>query len=210
MDLSAPAASVVPSVRARVLSVLAGADTGLTGRRVAALAGASVAGGARILESLVSGGVVHRVDAGSASLYTLNRDHVGAPAVLALAGMRAELHRRMRELIAQFELPPLSAVLFGSAARGDGDEDSDIDLLLVRPIGVDEDDEIWVDDVERLSERVLSWSGNLLATIQYDLDELERRSMRGPAFLKRVETEGVVLHGAALSSVIRHAKASRR
>lgn len=39
--------------------------------------------------------------------------------------------------------PPLHASIFGSFARGEGTVDSDIDILLLRPAKVREEDEPW-------------------------------------------------------------------
>jgi predicted nucleotidyltransferase len=209
MDLTTPAASVLPALRARILAVLARTDTGLTGRRVAVLAGGSPAGVAKILESLVSGGVVHRLDAGSASLYTLNHDHVGAPAVVLLAGLRAELFARMRRALEDFRYPPLCAVVYGSAARGDGSVDSDVDLLLVRPGSVDEDDDVWTHDTAALADRVLAWSGNTLSIVEYSPRELHAPTSRRRAFLARVDADGVVLHGPPIATLLRRTRVVR-
>ncbi|MFN2615966.1 MAG: nucleotidyltransferase domain-containing protein [Thermoleophilaceae bacterium] len=182
--------------------MLARADVGLTGRRVAALAGVSVSGAAKVLESLVRGGLVHRVDAGSASLYSLNQAHVGAAAVTVLAEMRAEVITRMREEISHFSHPPLSALLFGSAARGDGDEDSDVDLLLVRPAEIDEDDEHWMEDIEQLGSAVRSWTGNPLSLHEYSLAELRTGSSGRRSLLARLQREGILLYGAELRTLL--------
>jgi predicted nucleotidyltransferase len=209
MDLTSPAAAALPVLRARVLMVLARAEAGLTGRKVASLAERSVAGVAKVLEALVASGLVHRVDAGSASLYTLNRAHLAAPAIELLAQMRAQLFSRMGASIADFTHPPLSAILFGSAARGDGDEKSDIDLLLVRPPTVDEDDEAWAADVERLGADVLAWTGNALHVVEYDPHEVAADAP-GRAFLAEVEAEGVPLYGTDLRTVRRGVRTVKR
>jgi hypothetical protein len=209
MDLTTPAASVLPGLRARVLGVLARTHTSLTGRRVALLAEGSPAGVAQILDSLVGGGLVHRLDAGSASLYTLNHDHVGAPAVLLLANLRGELFARMRGRLAEFEYPPLCAVVYGSAARGDGSAGSDIDLLLVRPAGVEEDDDAWTNDTTVLADRVLAWSGNTLSIVEYSRRELQAPTSRRRTFLARVQADGIVLHGPPLETLIQSVKTGR-
>jgi hypothetical protein len=199
MDLTEPAAAVLPALRARVLTVLARTDVGLTGRRVASLADGSVAGVAKVLEALVSGGLVHRADAGSAGLYTLNRAHLAAPAVEVLAGMRNEFFARLRKRVAEFTTPPASAVVFGSAARGDGTEESDVDLLLVRPPGVQDDDEAWAGDVERLGRLVVDWTGNALNVVEYGVDEIGTSAPR--PLMDAIESEGVPVHGVDLRSL---------
>ena len=85
------------------------------------------------LRRLSEEGVVHAVEAGNAYLYTLNRDHLAAPALELLADVRAELERRLDDEIADWEIAPAHVSIFGSAARGDGDMSSDIDLFVVRP-----------------------------------------------------------------------------
>jgi hypothetical protein len=127
MDLTEPSASVLPDIRARVLTALAGTETGLTGRGLATVAGTSVSSTARVLDRLVAGGLVLRVQIGSARVYRLNRAHLAASAVLDLASMRGRLLTRLTDALEHFTTPPVTAVLFGSAARGDGDEDSDVD-----------------------------------------------------------------------------------
>ncbi|HZJ08923.1 MAG TPA: nucleotidyltransferase domain-containing protein [Trueperaceae bacterium] len=56
-------------------------------------------------------------------------------------------------------MPRLHASLFGSADRGDGDTGIDIDLFMVRPNEL-EDEERWGVPFERLAAAVLRWTGN--------------------------------------------------
>ena len=47
-----------------------------------------------------------------------------------------------------------------SAARSDMRTSSDIDLLLVRPADVEEDNEIWLGEIGELERKVTRWTGN--------------------------------------------------
>ena len=47
--------------------------------------------------------------------------------------------RRMADIIVE-QFAPISVILFGSRARGDADEHSDVDLLVVMPDGTDENE----------------------------------------------------------------------
>jgi hypothetical protein len=66
-----------------------------------------------------------------------------APVALALVNLRSVLLDRLREAIGSWALRAAHASLFGSAARGDGDKDCDIDLFIVRPVAVSVEDPAW-------------------------------------------------------------------
>ena len=131
--------------RTAVLRVLVAADKPLTGRQIADLADLSPAGAARALDHLAELGVTTRRSVGRAVLHELDREtalvsEIILPAIQAerrIAAVRA--HRRsslvppevISCLVEGFD--PLRIVLFGSRARGDSDENSDFDLLVVLP-----------------------------------------------------------------------------
>jgi DNA-binding transcriptional ArsR family regulator len=133
VHLGQPARSLVPTLDAPVLLALHATTRPLTGRRLATLAGASHTAVNAILGRLTRAGVVLAERHGNAVLYRANRDHVGWAVVEALAGMRRSALDAMRAEIASWQTAPVTALCFGSFARGEGDEDSDVDLLLVRP-----------------------------------------------------------------------------
>src|SRR5579863_2097949 len=137
MDLTHPAHAVVPSADAEVLVVLAGTSRPLTGLEVHRLSGVSARRTQQILDRMVEHGLVIGVEAGLARLHTLNREHVAAEAVITLSDLRGCLFSRMRNLISTWQLPPVAAAVFGSAARGDGGPSSDIDIVVVRLEDVD-------------------------------------------------------------------------
>jgi len=159
MDVARPYAAIAPGVEGEALVVLAGTTAPLTGRQITRLVkrGTSPSVSAA-LDRLVEQGVVHRQEAGRAYLHTLNRDHIAAPIAELLAGLRTELVRRLREALEEWRPAPLHASMFGSAARADGDASSDIDLLIVRPGDVDEEEPNWRAQVDALGEAVRAWS----------------------------------------------------
>ncbi len=98
MHLARPFAAIIPTLDGEVLVVLAGTTRPLTGRDVAKLVKrGSQAGVNRALRRLVEHGVVEAQEAGAAILYSLNREHLAAPAVSSLADLRGELVRRLRQ-----------------------------------------------------------------------------------------------------------------
>jgi hypothetical protein len=75
----------------------------------------------------------YRVRNSDCSTYLLNRDHVLAPVVEAAAGAAGTVEARITASVQGWTLPAAAVVLFGSFARRDGHDTSDVDLLLVRP-----------------------------------------------------------------------------
>jgi predicted nucleotidyltransferase len=190
--------SVVAALDGEILSVLAGTTRPLTGRDVQRLVRrGSQSGVSSALARLEQQGIVDVAAAGSANLYTLNRDHVAASAVVQLATLRTHLFARFRDAISAWEQVPLAAIVFGSAARGDGTVDSDIDVFLVRPDGVDEDSSPWADDVARLATDGRRWSGNAISVIQATADQVVEMEARGEAIVDDLRSDGVVLLGSA-------------
>lgn len=135
MDLSDPTRAVTPTLDGPVLAALAAAGRPLTVGEVAVRAArGSEIGVRRTLARLVSQGIVRATLMGRNTVHELNREHVAASVAESLAGLRLELWRRLRAELSAWEPRPLVAIVFGSAARHDGDLDSDIDLLLVHPL----------------------------------------------------------------------------
>lgn len=174
MRFTESVSSVVPGLHGRVLGVLARTDRALTGRAVAGLlhTPASPSGVQKVLDDLVSNGVVIAEPAGRARLYTLNRDHVAAQAIDQLAHLRDVLLERIKAEANAWQLPAKAIWLFGSTARGQGDSDSDLDLLIVRPDEIDDSDRIWLEQVDTLSAHASLWSGNSCEVVEYSAHEL--------------------------------------
>jgi predicted nucleotidyltransferase len=196
MDVARPYSAVVPTIDGDVLFVLATTSRPLTGRQIAAEAHrGSPTAVAAVLDRLVDQGLVLRQQAGRANLHTLNRDHLAAGAVESLAGLRTELFRRLREELASWEMQPLSAVLFGSTARGDGDTESDVDMLVVRPDGIDADFDRWRDQLADLADRVGVWTGNHAAIVELSEAALPHLQRSDPPIVASLRQDGVDLAG---------------
>jgi DNA-binding transcriptional ArsR family regulator len=133
VDLMDPTRAVTATLDGPVLAVLAQAGKPLTVGEVAAQTPrGSEIGVRRSLARLVEQGIVRATEMGRNRVHELNRDHVAAPVAVALAGLRLALWQRFRGTLSGWNPRPVYACVFGSAARGDGDAQSDIDVLLVR------------------------------------------------------------------------------
>ena len=212
MDLSDPTRAVTPTLDGPVLAVLAAAGRPLTAGEVAAHAArGSEIGIRRSLARLVEQGIVRATIAGRNRVHELNRDHVAAGVAEVMAGLRLELWRRLREELAQWDPPALYAAVFGSAARGDGDGSSDIDVLLVHaafpgelhqpaPLrsGADlglspADPERWHAQVDRLRTLVQRWTGNPLQIVDLSVYEWWRPGAARHRLLAEVRRDGIEL-----------------
>lgn len=203
MDLSAPFESMFPTVDSSVLTVLAASSKPRTGRAVAAQANRSQRATKLVLERLVEHGLVLREEVGRSHVYTLNREHLAATPIAQLATLRPALFGRMREAVGAWHPQPLHASVFGSAARGDGDLGSDVDIFLVRPGDVDEDDEQWRTQVEDLADAVFRWTGNQAGIAEVGKGQLERLRRDKPAIVASLREDGVDVVGTPIRSLLR-------
>jgi predicted nucleotidyltransferase len=203
MDVSHPYTAISPSLDSEVLATLARTSRPMTGREVARLTGRTSHGGVLdVLNRLSEHGLVDRQEAGRAFLFTLNRNHLAAPAVDILVGMRIELLNRIRDLIDAWEIAPRHVSLFGSAARGEGDTESDIDLFVVRPKEVSENDPRWGTQLEDLATQVQSWTGNDAGIAEVSADEITRLRRDEPPILDELRADAIVLSGAQIPDLL--------
>lgn len=207
VDLSRPWAPIRSPIDMEVLRVLRGTTRPLTGRDVARLVrvGSQPTVNAS-LRRLSDEGLMHLEEAGNAYLYTFNREHLAAPAVELLADVRAELERRLRDEIAGWKIAPVHLSVFGSAARGDGDTQSDIDLFVVRPPRVAEDDAPWRAQLDTLSDHVHAWTGNHVGLSEVSAADLRRLRRQRPPVVDELRRDAITLAGPAATELFGVAK----
>jgi len=199
MDLTHPAHTVVPSLASEVLLTLASTTRPLTGRQVHRLtSGASWSGVRLVLHNLEASGIADVTEAGPANLYALNREHVAADAVLALIDLRGRLLTRIRHELQSWDVPPIAAAVFGSAARGDGTVDSDIDVLLIRPEHLPPDDPGWSDAVAALAGKVRRASGNAASIIQATPAQIQAMIERGEPIVEELRRDMIPVYGPGI------------
>jgi predicted nucleotidyltransferase len=187
MDVRSPISSVIPSLDGAVLGALARTTAPLNLSAVHELAGAGSLSGVRlVLMRLVATGIVLDVPGG----YVLNRDHVAAPAVAALAELWGEVLTRVRDQVDEWEDAPALVGVFGSAARRDGDEGSDIDLLVVS------DSAEVAERAAELAELVEQWTGNAAHVVTVSSKDLRRMRRAREAILAEWERDLVVITGS--------------
>lgn len=168
MDLSHPLRTVVPTLDAFVLEVLAGTSRPLSARQISRLVNRGSLSGVRlVLQRLVAHGLALLDDREVATFYVANREHLAWPSILGLLSLNGALESRIQDLVSTWAIPPVTLALFGSGARRDGSLESDIDLLLIEP-AEHGSPEAWDDQRETLAGAVERWTGNRAHI--YDLD----------------------------------------
>jgi Nucleotidyltransferase domain len=223
MDLTDPTRAITSTLDGPVLATLALAGRPLSVGEVAAgTVRGSELGVRKSLGRLVEQGIVVSTEIGSRRIYELNHEHVAAPIAKLLPNLRSELFKRMRRAISKWRPSPFYASVFGSAARGDGSVESDIDILLVHPPRAGEhsprgksgkatdvflaageeafsipmttrDFNRWSRGVDQLRDSVRRWSGNRLQTVEMSLFEWRAMQRTQEQLPKDIHRDGVVL-----------------
>jgi DNA-binding GntR family transcriptional regulator len=238
VDLTDPTSAVTATLDGPVLAVLAGAGKPLTAGEVAAqMPRGSEVGVRRSLARLVEQGIVQATEMGRNRVHELNRDHVAAPVAVLLAGLRLEVWKRLRMKLGTWKTRPLYACVFGSAARGDGDSQSDIDLLLVHaPFPGDLDprrrssafgDQLagaaaqlltlqlterevtrWHRQVDDLHDQVRVWTGNPLQAVQMSSYEWADHKRRRSSLYTEIARDAIQVAGVTSEPLASLLKAS--
>ena len=195
MDFVRPIEAIVPGAQGRVLAVLAETTAELNLRTIAQLAGISQAQASRLLPELVALGIIERREVPPSSLFRLVPEHVASRAILALARSSDAALVEMGRLAAALAQPPASVIVFGSFARREADVDSDIDVVVVRPTSVDEDDDLWSASLEAWRTEVRRLTGNPVEILEVsEHDAATKLAGRGQVWVD-IRRDGRVVHG---------------
>jgi hypothetical protein len=201
MDFSRPVSSLIPGSTGLILDVLVGSCEELNLTTLADLAGVSTSQASRVLPRLVQLGVVSRHDVPPSSLFSLNREHIAAQPLVDLLDTRDRLTDVLADLAANIEPSPSSITLFGSAARGQATASSDIDVVVVRPIGVEDSDESWSTTLADWFEAVLRSTGNSVNVVEVGADEIGELLASGRPVWRSIAEEGRTVLGADIRSL---------
>ncbi len=191
MDLGSAAQAITPTLDGPVLAVLAATAAPLSiGEVTGLLDRGSRKGVYNVLNRLADQGIVDVHAVGSVHGYMLNREHVAAPAAEAIANVWVVLFERIRAEIEEWSIQPVHAIMFGSAARRDGDTHSDIDILIVRRDTIDRVD-VWETQTSDLAARIERWTGNHAHIVDFAQSELA--GDRGRELIESVRADGVAI-----------------
>jgi len=110
---------------------------------------------------------------------------------------------RLKNKMAGWELAPLHASMFGSTARGTGDVQSDIDLLIIREEGLGEDSRIWRDQLDELAQDIRAWTGNNAGIVELSETDLDQLRHNPPPIFADLEADGIDLYGVPLRQILK-------
>jgi hypothetical protein len=201
MDFVRPVEAIVPGAQGRVLAVMVETTAELNLRTIAQLSGVSVAQASRVLPGLVELGVLERREVPPSSMFRFVPEHVASRSILALARAADTVLEELGRLAISLLVPPVSVVVFGSFARREADAESDIDLLVVRPDDVDEEDEKWAESMERLRGEGRRSTGNRLEVLEVGGTEVAALLNSRRPLWADIRRDGRVVHGLSLEAL---------
>jgi len=176
--------------RGQILALLLGApDESFFTRQIARQIATSVGTVQRELARLADAGLIVRSVLGSQVFYRANRDHPIFPELRALLAKTTGVFELLKKALSPLSRKIDFAFVYGSVARGDDKAASDIDLMVVGAVSLDD-----ILDVVSPFEKQLRRPVN--PTI-YSLKDLKQRYRAGNHFLRSLKnTSKVFLIGA--------------
>ena len=172
MQLQNPLRAICPALEADVLMALASGAPSTPGALVRERGvQASISGVRRCLERLEGNGVVDAGHLGNRVEYSLNAQHMLAGLVVEASKAMERFTRFLTDAISRWEEQPLQVTLFGSAARREMRNDSDIDLLFVVPDGAS--DQLY-EAISDLAVDAYRLTGNDVRPMVYEVSEVRR------------------------------------
>lgn len=165
--------------RSRVLALLFGApEQTFFVRQIARSIETSVGSVQRELETLAAVGLVHRTTIGRQVFYRANRKHPAFAELRSLLAKTAGIFEVLRSALTPLEERISSAIVYGSVARAEDTAESDIDLMVIGDVTLDD----LLTQLEG-AERIL---GRPINPTVYSAKEFRTKLQRGNHFLKSV------------------------
>ncbi|THG34332.1 nucleotidyltransferase domain-containing protein [Glaciibacter flavus] len=207
MDLSHPEYAVLGEDRARILRRLFVLAEPASGRRIHQLSGVtSLRTTQRILDELVRTGMVEVQRLGSAFAYQANRDHVLWGPVEQVLAVPSLAEQQMAEILTEtLGDKTTSTALYGSFARGDAREDSDVDILVVWNDHVAAGQK--EDTLHAAAEAIRRLTGNETQLFAVSPAELNRLIENDAPLIESLRTDARRLTGIELKRLLKSGRA---
>ena len=95
----------------------------------------------------------------------------------------------------------MSVIVYGSFARGEADRSSDLDVLVVRPLRVGEDDPEWRAAVDQWVLAVRRTTGNRVELLEVAAEEVGAKLRSKKQLWSEIRREGVVVFGSTIDDL---------
>ncbi|MEO7803728.1 MAG: helix-turn-helix domain-containing protein [Actinomycetota bacterium] len=201
MDMIHPIEALIPGAQGKLLSVLTRAGSPLSLRTLADLANVSPAQVSRLLPSLIELGIVEKSEVPPSILLRLVPQNLVSKSLLELLEMKDTLIAALKERTKAIGPPPINLTLFGSIVRGQVTAGSDIDVLVIRPSAVDDENSAWWISLGDWVDEARTLSGNRINLLEVAEEEVRTlmRSNRPP--WNSISEEGIMLAGKPLNQI---------
>ena len=180
-------------IKIDVLRLLSRTRSDHTGREIAGIIGYSHNATRSALEDLEQSGLVIHRQAGRANLYTLDEDNIVFTDILSSAFLVEDhLLGEVVSIISKWIGSDLiSIVLYGSVARSEEGQASDIDVVVVLKDGADPDSK--EEAIADASIEVVRRFGNKLSPILVTESQFERKRRSKKGLWRDISIEGIEL-----------------
>lgn len=197
MILSNPSAGLLSPTMAALLRVLFEAKSAESGRSLARIAGVSSAQTNSLLRRLVSLGLVKQCSKPPSLLFELNRSNWLVQRLQPIFELEGERNSWLAERLMNLSISPIAAVVFGSVARGEDDEKSDLDLFLLWPDCNAASELLWK-DLADIRQDFIELFGNELSLMHAKMSELSESIGARSRFARQLIEEGEPIFGGTL------------
>lgn len=186
MYFNQPFGGVLPGARGAVLAVLLRTGEPLTGRQIHFIVSDehSLWSVQEALKALTDLGLVTSRTVGRAGIHEINEAHASVAPLRALLDPMASLRATVSEVVGS---DVEAVLLFGSIARGEATEASDVDLVVIATSG-------WSGRVE-LEDLVRARLGNECDVLVFTPAEFAERALEAELVVADIVRDGVALVG---------------
>jgi hypothetical protein len=128
-------------------------------------------------------------------------EHVASRALFALARAADTVLDEMGRLAEALPRRPISVIVFGSFARRHAEADSDIDVVVVRPAEIHEDDDGWAEALDAWRGDVRRLTGNRVEVLEVSAEEAATKVGSRSQVWADIRRDGLVVHGLGLDEL---------
>lgn len=190
------------SARLRIIRCLMLAQQPLTGREIARQTHITPWAAIKVLRILENSGLIEMKRAGRANLYSLRKETALFIELLSSLFKRESrfVEFSVEWLLGRLKQKPFSIILFGSIARGNEREESDIDLLFV--VKSPDEKKRFAALLSQIGSEFQVKFGKKISPYILTIEEFRRQHRKQEGVVKNAIEQGVVVYGRPLTEVL--------